>query len=68
MVHATYVGNLGPRGMFGNYGFGPGMTGTTKIDANKVVYTAGDNVRYRNSRVPQPRFNWTETALEFNVM
>ena len=40
-----------------------GLTGTIKIEANKVAYTAGKTVRYRSLRVPQPRFDWTEKAL-----
>ena len=49
-------------------GSDPGLTGTTKIEADKVVYTAGDTGRYRSLRFPHPRFDWTETALEFNFM
>ena len=46
----------------------PGLTGTTKIEADKAAYTAGDTVRYSIPRVPQPRYNWTKTVLEFNFM
>ena len=45
-----------------------GLTGTTKIEADKVMYTAGDTVRYRSPRVPQPRFEWTKRALAFSFM
>ena len=46
----------------------PGLNGTTKIETDTVAYTAGDTVRYRSPRVPQPRFDWAETTLEFNFM
>ena len=49
-------------------GLDPGLTGMTNIEADKVAETAGDTVRYRSLRVPQPRSNWTKTALEFNFM
>ena len=58
----------GPVECLGITGSDPGLTGTTKIEADKVAYTAGDTVRYRSLRVPQPRFDWTETALEFHFM
>ena len=46
----------------------PGLTGTTKIEADKVAYKAGNTVRYRSPRVLQPRFDWTKMTLEFNSM
>ena len=49
-------------------GSDPGLTGTTKIEADEVAYTTGGTVRYRSPRVPRPRFNWIETALGFNFM
>ena len=56
----------GPVECSGIMGSDPGLTGTTKIEADKVAYTAGEIVRYRTPRVPHTRFYWTETALEFN--
>ena len=49
-------------------GSDPGLTGTTKIEADKVEYTAGDSVRYRIPRGTQPRLDCTKMALEFNFM
>ena len=49
-------------------GLVPGLTGTTKVEAYKVGYTAGNTLRYRSLRVPHPRFDWNETALEFNFI
>ena len=58
----------GPVECLGVMGLDPGFTGTTKLEADKLLYTAGDTVRYRSLRVPQPRFDWTKTALEFNFI
>ena len=58
----------GPVECLGIMGLDPGLTGTTKIEEDKVAYTAGETVRYRSPRVPDLRLNWTETALEFNFM
>ena len=52
----------GPVECSGIMGLDPGLTGMTKIEADKVAYTAGNTVRYRSPRVPHPRFDWTETA------
>ena len=44
----------------------PGLTGTTKLVTDKVLYTAGDKVRWRRLRVPQPRLDWTEAEFELS--
>ena len=44
----------------------PGLTGTKKAATDKVLYTAGDTVRWRRPRVPQQRLNWTEAAFELS--
>ena len=58
----------GPVECLGVMGLDPGFNGTTKLEADKVPYTAGDTVRYRSLRVSRPRFDWTEMALKFNFM
>ena len=44
----------------------PGLTGTTKVVTDKVLYTAGDTVSWRRPRVPQPRLDWTEAVFELS--
>ena len=44
----------------------PGLIGTTKLVADKVLYTAGGTVSWRRPRVPQPRLVWTEAELELS--
>ena len=44
----------------------PGLMGTTKTVADKVLYTAGDTVSWRRQRVPQPKFDLTEAAFELS--
>ena len=48
------------------FGAEPGFTGTTKAVMDKVLYTAGDTVSWRRTRVPQPRLDWTEAAFELS--
>ena len=43
-----------------------GLIGTTKAVTDKVLYTAGDTVSWRRSRVPQTRLDWTEAAFELS--
>ena len=58
----------GPLECLGIMGSDPRLMGTTKIEEDTVSYMADDTVRYRILRVPQPRFDWTETVLEFDFM
>ena len=44
----------------------PGLTGMTKSVTDKVLYTVGDTVSWRRTRVPQPRLDWTEAAFELS--
>ena len=46
----------------------PWVNGDKKKEADKVAYTAVETARYRIPRVPQTRFDWTETALEFSFI
>ena len=55
-----------PVELAGMYGEEPGLTGTAKAVRDKVLYTAGDTVSWRRSRVLQPRLDWTEVAFELS--
>ena len=55
-----------PVELAGMYGEEPGLTGTTKAVTDKVLYTAGETVRWRRPRVTQPRLGWTEAAFELS--
>ena len=68
MVRMADVVGLWYHGMFRNYGFGSRVNWEQQLEAEKVAYMSGETVRCRSSRVPQPRFDWTETALEFNFI
>ena len=43
-----------------------GLMGTTKAVTDKVLNMAGDTVSWRRPRVPQPRFDWTDSAFELS--
>ena len=44
----------------------PGLADTTKLVMDKVLYMAGETVRWRSPRVPQPRLDWIEAAFELS--
>ena len=55
-----------PVELVGMSGAEPGLTGTTKLVTDQLLYTAVDIVSWRRPRVPQPRLDWTEAVFELS--
>ena len=48
-------------------GAAPGLTGTTKVVADREEYMAGERFRYKRPKVPFPRLEWKDAAFKFNL-
>ena len=48
-------------------GSAPGLTGATKVVADRLEYTVGERFGYKKPKVPFPRLKWTDAALKFNL-
>ena len=58
---------MGRGGTSGITGAAPGLTGATKVVADRVEYMTGERFRYKRPKVLFPRLEWTEAAFEFNL-
>ena len=55
-----------PVEMTGMSGEEPVLIGKTKVVTDKLLYTAGDTVSWRRTRVLQPRLDWAEASFELS--
>ena len=56
----------GPDAIDGMVGLAPGLNIAMEAVAESVAYMAGEAVSCSSPSVPQPRFDWTDAAFEFN--